>query len=282
MAAPAGCRFLGPIALVFCGPLVWSGLAEEPIPRAADPQTAAVVHARGDAQHASAPSQDPSRDKKDKQDKEGIARSNGGAAKGSATKADGKASGGPSAEELVRAALVAEAAGKSADREKLLRTALEKDPNYAPARWHLGYVRVGKEWLLWEETQRRAASDPRIAEYRRLFDQQAGTPAGEAVLARWCREQGLEDHARSHWLRLAGFQPQNEEALKALGMRWYQGQLLTHEQIVVARRGQDPQSTDRAGQQAHRKDWTKHWAPRVTKWQQMIREDDAAITSQFC
>jgi len=224
MAAPAGWRFLFPLAVVLWGPVVLPELAAEPI-----------------------------RD----------------------------VPAGPSAEDLVNDALKAEAAGKPTEREKLLRMALEKDPDCAPARWHSGYVRAGKEWLPWDEVQRQAASDPRIAGYRRRFDEQAGTPAGELALARWCREQGLEDHARFHWLRLLNFQPQNEEALKALGMRWYQGQLLTHEQIVAKRGGQGPQATDRAEQGTSLKEWGKHWAPRLTRWQRMIREGDPSVDSSM-
>lgn len=185
----------------------------------------------------------------------------------------------PSAEELVRAALKAEAAGNSAERERLLRKALKKDPSYAPARWHLGYVRAGKEWIKWDELQRRAAGDHRIAEYRRRFDELAGKAAGELALARWCRDQGLEDHARTHWTWLLTLEPQNEEALKALGVRWHQGQLMTHEQIVASRQAQHPPS--RPEQRANRKDWTKHWAPRVTMWQRMIQEENVAIASSI-
>ena len=131
MAAPLRCRFFGPIALVLFGPLAFLGSAAEPIRDAADTEV--------------------------------IARKSKDPASSSPAK-DGSVSGERSAEELVRAALKAEAAGDSAERERLLRKALKKDPNYAPARWHLGYVRAGKEWLKWDEVQRRAASDPRIAE----------------------------------------------------------------------------------------------------------------------
>lgn len=188
---------------------------------------------------------------------------------------------GPSAKELVRAALSAEAAGNAAEREKLLRRALEKDPDCAPAHWHSGHVREGKQWIAWEEAQRRAAGDPRIAEYRRRFGEQAGTPAGELALARWCRDQGLDEHARSHWLWLLAIEPQNEEALKALGVRWYQGQLLTHEQIVARRRGQASQAKDQAEPRAPRKDWGRHWAPRVTRWQRMVQDKDPSVDSSL-
>ncbi len=240
MAARIGCRFWGPTILVLIGPMsaVYAGEGGRDI---AEPSPTAVVQSRADSQRVVASDE-------------------------------------RSPETLVREALKAEAAGKSSERETLLRRALEKDPDCAQARWHLGYVRVGKEWLKWDEVQRRSASDPRLVEYRRLFDEQAGTPTGELALARWCREQGLDEQARFHWRRVIGYQPQNEEALRALGMRWHQGQLLTHEQIVARRRGAGAQAEQ---QQARRKDWARHWAPRVTKWQRMVQENDPALSSSI-
>lgn len=274
MAAPVGCRLWGPVVLSFFGPLVGSGSAAESIRCGADPGRTAVVIGRRDTQRVGVPSQEASGDLQDKQ----FAARRGEAPSNSPPR-DATPSGGPSSKQLVRDALNAEAAGNAAEREKLLRRALEKDPDDPPAHWHSGHVRVGKEWIAWEESQRRAAGDPRIAEYRRRFDEQAGTPAGELALARWCRDQGLDDQARFHWFRLLAADPQNEEALKALGVRWYQGQLLTHDEIVALRRGQRPQTADGTDPRTPRKDWAKHWAPRVTRWQRMVQENDPSLDS---
>ena len=42
---------------------------------------------------------------------------------------------------------------------ELLREAVNAAPDYQPARWMLGQLRVGDEWLAVEEAQRRAAAD---------------------------------------------------------------------------------------------------------------------------
>ena len=52
---------------------------------------------------------------------------------------------------LVREALKAESQGDAEQRRALLRAALDEDADYAPARWHLGYVKVGDRWLSAEE-----------------------------------------------------------------------------------------------------------------------------------
>jgi len=173
-------------------------------------------------------------------------------------------------EELVRSALAAEAAGDNARRESLLREALKKAPDFAPARWHLGYVRSGKEWLTWEEVARRAATNPHLAEYRQRFETQSGTLPGELALARWCRSQGLDVQARFHWTNVLRFQPQHEEGLKALGMRWYQGRLVTHDVIAQVRDEQARQVKAVTEGNKGRLDWLKHWPPRLTRWQRVV------------
>jgi hypothetical protein len=160
---------------------------------------------------------------------------------------------GPSAEELVQGALELEIAGSSGGRDSLLREAMSVDPEYPPARWHSGQVRVGSEWVTVEEAQRRMAGDKRLAEYRRLREAQAGTPQGELALARWCRKNRLETEGRVHWLHVLQVQPQHEEALNALGMRWERGRLVSHEQ--AKREGQ----LVKAARQEPKKNWLKHW-----------------------
>jgi len=139
-----------------------------------------------------------------------------------------------SAEELVAAALRAEIAGDNLVRDELLRKALEQDAQCAPARWQSEYVKVNDEWVSLEETERRWSADERFAEYTRLRDRCAGTAAGELALAKWCQARDLEIPARFHWLGVLRFQPQHQQALKILGMRWHDGKLLTHEQIAEA------------------------------------------------
>ena len=165
----------------------------------------------------------------------------------------------PAAEALVQKALLAEFSADSGDRGKLLGKALERDPDYAPARWHSGQVEVDGQWLTVSEVQRRAAADQRFTEYARLRDLHQGKPLGELALARWCRNQELDHQAAFHWRKVIQFDPHNQEALKHLGKRWYRGRLLTPDEIEEAKErladGQDRQRHT----YTERRRWEKHW-----------------------
>ena len=59
--------------------------------------------------------------------------------------------------------------------------------------------------------------------------------------------------------------PNNEEALRATDTQWWNGQLLTRDQIASAKK-----------QQREVKQAVKTWKPKVAKWQRAIAGDDAA------
>ncbi|MCU0959173.1 MAG: HINT domain-containing protein [Pirellulaceae bacterium] len=137
---------------------------------------------------------------------------------------------------LVQAALEAEAAGDALRRQALLSEALAKDPDCAAARWHAGFVRIDNRWLTLDQVHDHFLADPRIAAYGRLRDQLQVDPRRDVLLARWCQEQKLTDEARCHWLGVLRAQPNHEEALRALDMQWYNGQLLPRAQVARQRR----------------------------------------------
>jgi hypothetical protein len=169
------------------------------------------------------------------------------------------------AEQLVADALRAETAGDAARRASLLDEAVRVAPNYELARWQRGEIRSGDKWLAVEEAQQAAAVDPRRAEYLELRESAGKSFDGQLALARWCRRYNLDDEAWFHWANVVSMQPGNKEALRALGMRWYQNRLLTHDEIGAAK-----QRTRAA------RDAAKRWAPRVTNWRREITGDLAA------
>ena len=122
---------------------------------------------------------------------------------------------GAAAADLVRAALLAEASGNRESHDELLREAMKNDPDYRLAHWCAGEVRRDQQWLSLDEAQRQAANDRQLAEYRKLRDQHADTPADQIVLGRWCRNHGLLAEGRAHWMQVLMAQPQNAEAMKA-------------------------------------------------------------------
>lgn len=179
------------------------------------------------------------------------------------------------AAELVHAALLAEASGNRESRRELLREAMKKDPNSALAHWSAGEVRRDERWLSLEEAQRQAAADPRLAEYRRLRDRQAGTPAGQLELARWCHDHGLPAESRVHYVQVLMLQPENPEARKALAGRWQRGQLLTEAQVKEAREGYRAMS--RKDRQAMEREWLDRWATPVANWRRAIKQEEASV-----
>lgn len=166
------------------------------------------------------------------------------------------------AERLVADALRAEVAGDAGRRELLLDQAVAVAPENRLARWYRGEIETNGQWQPVEELQQAAAADPRRAEYLRLRESAGDSLNDQLALARWCRKNQLDDEAWFHWANVVAKQPGNEEALRALGMRWYRNRLLTFEQIDEAKR------QNREARRA-----AKQWAPQVTKWQRAIAGD---------
>src|SRR5262249_22981520 len=72
----------------------------------------------------------------------------------------------PTAQGLVQEALESELSGPSDQRSQLLNQALALDPQFAPARWQAGFVRLGDEWTSVDKVPARFADDDQLAAYR--------------------------------------------------------------------------------------------------------------------
>lgn len=160
---------------------------------------------------------------------------------------------------LVQAALEAEERGDESARERLLAEALRVDPDYPPARWHAGQVRVGGRWQDVAEVERQSQRNAKLAQYRELRAQFAGSPEGSLALARWCRRQGLDDAARAHWLQVLEASPRSAEALRALDAQWHRGQLVSRESAQARQRSE----------QAERRSLAE-WKSKLDAWRQSI------------
>jgi hypothetical protein len=137
----------------------------------------------------------------------------------------------PTVERLVRVASQAKTAGDEARSFALLREAVRVAPDFGPARAQLGQIKVDDKWITIEESQRRAAADPRQAAYRSFRAQCGETPPGQLVLARWCRRNNLDEESKFHWASVLSVDPNNKEALRATGTAWHDGQLMTREEF---------------------------------------------------
>jgi hypothetical protein len=169
------------------------------------------------------------------------------------------------AQRLVDEALLAEVAGDSAQRATLLREALYFAPNLQAARWHSGQIQIGDQWQTVEDAQKAAAADSVIAEYRALREKLGDSGEGQLELARWCRRNNLDQEARVHWSNVLAVQPRNEEAQRALGMRWFADRLRTHAEI------KEIKAERRAAREA-----AERWASQIAKWNRALSGSDAA------
>jgi hypothetical protein len=164
-------------------------------------------------------------------------------------------------EKLVEQALQGELNG--ADRAKLLEGAVELNPDFAPARWQLGQLKVAGAWLKVDEVSGHAADDDNYAAYLKKRDSLVDTAEQHRELARWCRGRRMTAEEKLHWSKVLGFEREDREALAALGVRWHEGRLLTREQIDDSKR-----------EAAQRMLALRQWRPRVVKWRQAIEGKD--------
>jgi Pretoxin HINT domain len=169
------------------------------------------------------------------------------------------------AERLVAAAAQAEISGETARHVSLLHDALRSDPNNEIAHWQLGQIQVDGKWLAVEEAQRRVAADPLQSEYQQRRKAAGATLAHQIALARWCRKNKLGEEAAFHWATVLSLDPNNQEALHVLDLRWINGQLLGRDDI--AQRKQQLQAA---------KDAAKYWEPIIAKWRRAVAGHDVA------
>ncbi len=172
-------------------------------------------------------------------------------------------------ERLVAAAVQAELAGDIGRYVSLLHAAVRSDPTNKIARWQLGQVQVGEEWIPAEEAQRRSANDPLQAEYRERRAAAGDSLPDQIRLARWCRDHKLSDEAEVHWETVLSRDPMNKEAQRAANMLWKGGRLVNRKQ-----------TTEQKRQAQAAKDAAKYWEPMVAKWRRAVGGRDVQAHDQ--
>lgn len=173
-----------------------------------------------------------------------------------ATPADTSA---PTSEELVREALRSELQGNAPERTRLLEAALARDPDCGPARWQLGFVRVGDKWFPAGETPADPAKDKLLNAYRVKRDAMIDTADNHRDLAIWCHRRKLDEHSRVHWAKVLEFDAMNAEALQALGLQDYNGQLMTRAQIEREKK-----------RAIEERSAAEKWQAQARKWRKML------------
>ncbi|MFV1966885.1 MAG: polymorphic toxin-type HINT domain-containing protein [Pirellulaceae bacterium] len=159
------------------------------------------------------------------------------------------------ADELVQEALHREIYGLQRDRDRLLQEALQIKPDYAPAKWHQGYVRFRNEWVSADVVPQWAGRNLRRIAYERLREGQADTVAGNLAMANWCREKDLLDQERAHLSRVVDLEPNHRSARARLGFRPANGRWVEDAAIRATEERQ----------QAERRAMAK-WRPDLEEW----------------
>ncbi|HEX3728144.1 MAG TPA: polymorphic toxin-type HINT domain-containing protein, partial [Pirellulales bacterium] len=116
------------------------------------------------------------------------------------------------AAQLVLEALQAEADGDTQRRAERLRDAVAADPDYAPAHWSNGEVRLGDRWLSIEAATSEMRSAGEVAQYRQLRARMRNTATAHLQMAQWCADAGLKNQERVHLIYAAASLPTRTQA----------------------------------------------------------------------
>jgi hypothetical protein len=171
---------------------------------------------------------------------------------------------------LVPAALEKELTGDNSQRMALLQQAIEETPKDAAAHWQLGEVRVHRKWQTVSQAEQAARQDKLLAEYARRRDTAGKNADDQTALARWCRRNRLDEQQRVHWRSVLQAQPDNAEAIQALGLKPYRGMLATAAEIDQFRA-----QLRRVSEAADR------WRPRVAAWLRALDESVGLMPNDF-
>ncbi len=151
-------------------------------------------------------------------------------AKEPATKGAAEKSSRPSeAQVLVDKALSAEAAGDTQARTDYLQQALAADPDFAPAHWQIGEMKIDGRWLSIDSAAATSTMAAKFMEYRQRRARVRPRAEDQIRLATWCGDEGLADQAQMHLqvaMMLRTTHAQQRDIIKKLGLVRYQKQLM--------------------------------------------------------
>jgi len=159
----------------------------------------------------------------------------------------------PEAATAVREALQREIYGSASLRRDLLDQAVAQSPEYAPARWQLGYVKDAKRgWLKHDEYVKTPKTTASILRYERQRETTPDTIAGHLQLADWCAAEKLADQERAHLMRVVDLSPDHAAARQRLGFVRQGGNWISQQEI----------DRDRQEESARREQLTL-WRPKL-------------------
>ncbi len=127
----------------------------------------------------------------------------------------------------------AEAKGDPGQRVALAKQAQQVVPDFAPAHWQAGEVKLNTGWTHFDTLSKDDKLIAKMSEYRQRRDQAAITASDQTDLALWCEKAGLAEHAKLHWLAVLKVQPNSKEAQAKLGVVRYRGRFMSPNQVAA-------------------------------------------------
>jgi hypothetical protein len=167
---------------------------------------------------------------------------------------------------LVQQALEAESAGQPEERAKLMERAVSSYPDYAPAHWAAGEIRLKDRWLPVDEAMKEIAASGVVEKYRRKRAGARRTFKDQVQLGDWCAAEGLVNHARLHWMEALALEPDSRAVMSKLGLVMYQGRPVPAETVELIEQQQNEQLVA-----------AKKWAPPLKKLMNEIEADRPKI-----
>jgi len=139
------------------------------------------------------------------------------------------------ADRLVKEALHREIYGLHAERDKLLREALQADPRHPAALWLTGHVKYNNRWIPIEEAVELAQRNSLLKRYAHERAKRPPTVAGHLAMAAWCAKKKLPQQRRAHLQAVLAIDPDHAAARAQLGFVRVGFQWLTAAEIRQAR-----------------------------------------------
>lgn len=135
--------------------------------------------------------------------------------------------------DAVAAALRCELEGNDVDRNALLRHVLDEDPEFAPAHWHLGDLKVnGATWVPYDQfADKQDERWHQLYLYRKNREERKDTVDDQLYMADGARDRRMWDEERAHLTRVLQLDWNNTEAHERLGHRRIGAQWVSAEQL---------------------------------------------------
>lgn len=182
------------------------------------------------------------------------------------------------AQAFVTEALQNEIYGLDQQRSDLLDAATSRDPDFKPAYWHRGYVRINRDWVSVDDVPQRTADNIRVTRYLKRRAEAAETVEAQLALADWCAKQGMPERELAHLTRVVSINPDHIQARQRLGFVRANGEWFSREEIEADRVRAEARQSALAKWQPKIENLKRRLNSRGTKQREMAEKELRSIT----